>query len=562
MVGTRLDITERKEAQEKLRISEERLQLSVDGGGLGLWDWDVKANTAVFSAKWAEMIGYHVSEISTRGEEWTTRVHPDDLDSAKAAIVNHLKGLTPGYECEHRLRHKDGSWVWVLGRGRVTARDANGDALRMAGTNLDITALKQTQADLATSRDAAQTHALEARALAREAQAANAAKSDFLANMSHEIRTPMTAILGYADLLNDPTLDPKQIAEHVATISRNGSHLLSILNDILDLSKIEAGRMNIERIPVDLSQMLEDLVSLLNVRAREKGIGLEIKTPKVLPRTLLTDPMRLHQILINLVGNAIKFTELGSVTLEMSCQRTSGDVLSSIEFSVTDTGIGMTIQQMELLFRPFTQADTSTTRRFGGTGLGLTISQRLARAMDGEITATSEPGKGSRFTLKLEVGDQPIEWVNKTIESPAINSRDSSSVLPARLDGVRILLAEDGPDNQRLVSFILRKAGANVTIVDDGQKAVDAVLSPGETYDAVLMDMQMPILDGYGAARFLRRSGVTTPIIALTAHAMAGDRDTCIQAGCTDYCIKPINPSELIATVAKNVATSVHADAA
>ncbi len=386
------------------------------------------------------------------------------------------------------------------------------------------------------------------------AQHANLAKSEFLANMSHEIRTPMTAILGYAELLLDPAQAETERRDSVLTIRRNGEHLLSIINDILDISKIEAGQMTVEMIATSPRVVLEEVCSLMQVRAANKGITLSKDIVGELPAGVRTDPTRLRQILINIVGNAIKFTETGSVNIRVAFEQRPSPTL---RFDVTDSGIGMTIEQVNRLFRAFSQADNSTTRRFGGTGLGLSISKRLAEMLGGGIAVSSEAGKGSTFsvTISAEVLAQHDTQGEQFVVPRAGGPNASASV--DSLAGARVLLAEDGPDNQRLISFHLRKAGAEVEIASNGEIALKRVTDAAKpAIDLVLMDMQMPLMDGYEASRCIRAAGHTLPIIALTAHAMAGDRDQCVGAGCCDYLTKPIDRTKLVETCARWLAVA------
>jgi len=391
----------------------------------------------------------------------------------------------------------------------------------------------------------------------RESAAANLAKSEFLANMSHEIRTPMTAILGYADLLldDDFTQAPQQRIDAIRTIQRNGDHLLGIINDILDLSKIEAGKLTVESIPCAPLTVVGDVLNLMRVRSQAKGISLEVAYESRLPGRIHSDPTRWRQILMNLLGNAIKFTEIGGVRLIV---RFISGAVPRLEFDVVDTGAGMTPVQQSQLFRPFSQADASTTRMFGGTGLGLTISKRLAEMLGGDVSLVeSAPGVGTRFRLTILTG--ALDGVPMVV--PGL--QDGTADLPPRLPkseapacslaGCRILLAEDGPDNQRLISLVLKKAGAEVEVVENGQLAAEAALqavADERPFQVILMDMQMPVLDGYGAAALLRRKGYHGAIIALTAHAMTGERDKCLAAGCDDYATKPIDRVKLIALIA------------
>ena len=394
------------------------------------------------------------------------------------------------------------------------------------------------------------------------AEEANKAKSAFLANMSHEIRTPMTAILGYADVLlsdGDINLAPQDRIQAIDTIRRNGAHLLQLINDLLDISKIEANKLTVERLSCSPIEVAEEVVGLMNVPARDRGLTLSVDIEGEIPEQIHSDPMRLRQILVNLVGNAIKFTERGSVRIRLGCVPSeSGQTF--FQYKIIDTGIGMTEDQVDRLFKPFTQADVSTTRRFGGTGLGLSISKRLAQGLGGDVEVISEFGAGSEFIVTVDAGSQAgVKMVKQQSADPQDETRpfinDEGRV---ELDA-RILLAEDGLDNQRLFSVILKKAGADVTIVENGQLACDeykASLTTERQYSLILMDMQMPVLDGYEATRRLRQLGCELPIVAMTAHAMTGDRNACIEAGCSDYLSKPIQRDQFLATVARHAMQS------
>jgi two-component system, sensor histidine kinase len=389
------------------------------------------------------------------------------------------------------------------------------------------------------------------------AEGANRAKSEFLANMSHEIRTPMTAILGYSDLLLlQQDLGAGERDEFLKTIQRNGNHLLGIINDILDISKIEAGKMTIERIQCSPCNIVSEVASLMRSRAMAKNLFLQVEYAGLIPETIHSDPTRLRQILINLLSNAVKFTEAGGVRLKVRMNSTKESFCPHILFEVTDTGVGMSVEQLNQIFKPFMQADNSMTRRFGGTGLGLIISKRFAQMLGGDIAVESVPGKGSSFLVSVETG--PLDGIRMLDASnEVIHDLSSDSTQAAKSDVRlvgRVLLAEDGPDNQRLIAYLLRNRGAAVTVAENGQVAVEKYFESrdsGVPFDCILMDMQMPVLDGYGATQQLRSAGCRLPILALTAHAMRGDRERCIQAGCDDYLAKPINRSELIRMMAR-----------
>ncbi len=404
----------------------------------------------------------------------------------------------------------------------------------------DVTERREFEAQLKKHRQAA--------------EAATEAKSQFLANMSHEIRTPMTAIIGYSDLLLEPGQSDEERQRCVQTVRRNADHLLNLINDILDISKIEAGKMTVEKIELSPCQILGDVASLMRVRAIEKKIGFEIIYDSPIPAEISGDPVRVRQILLNLIGNAIKFTKSGQVRIHATCLDINSDN-PRMNFRVVDSGIGLTQEQLGRLFQPFTQADYSTTRQFGGTGLGLTICRRLVEMMGGEITVASVPGLGSSFEFTIPTGSLKNTRILTTPEE-AESIRQSPDVLTGsqpRLTA-RVLVAEDGPDNYRLISHHLTRAGATVVHAENGQLAFEKALDAdriAQPFHVVLMDMQMPVLDGYQATSNLRARGYWLPIIALTAHAMSGDRDKCLNAGCTDFLTKPIDPGLLIDTVRK-----------
>ncbi len=396
------------------------------------------------------------------------------------------------------------------------------------------------------------------------AEAASRAKTAFLANISHEIRTPMTAILGYTDLLLDPERPHEDRGEWMRTIRRNGDHLLSLINDILDLSKIEAGKLEIEWRPCAPAEIVRDVLSLVSRSALEKGLELRVEYAGPVPASIRTDPTRLRQILVNLVANAIKFTGEGSVRVAVAHEPVSGASPSRLRFDVVDTGIGIPRHKLQTIFEPFSQGDVSTTRKYGGSGLGLTISRKLARILGGDLIARSRPGRGSTFRVTVETGDlagiEMIEGMPQTkllaLESSglrALAAPDESHGGEGVLRG-RVLVAEDGPDNQRLIRTFLRRAGLEVDLVANGALAVERALGAqedGRSYDVILMDMQMPVMDGYEATERLREEGYERPIIALTAHAMDSDRQKCIEAGCNDYATKPIQRSRLLGLLAR-----------
>jgi signal transduction histidine kinase/CheY-like chemotaxis protein len=393
------------------------------------------------------------------------------------------------------------------------------------------------------------------------AEAANRAKSEFLANMSHEIRTPMTAILGYADLLSQANISAAEREEFLRTIQRSGNHLLGVINDILDLSKIEAGKMTVERIACSPRELAGEAAASMRKRAAARNLSLDVECRGPIPEVIYSDPTRLRQILINLLGNAVKFTEHGGVRLAVQMTTPVASPTPRLGFEVNDTGVGIAPQQMASIFQPFSQADSSTTRQFGGTGLGLTISRRLARMLGGDLTGRSTPGRGSSFLVTVAIGSpdaaRPAQEPQPAARDRAAGPRPSAPA-DLRLAG-RVLLVEDGADNQRLIAFLLTRQGAAVELAENGQAAVDMVVrahGAGEPFDCILMDIQMPVLDGYGATRQLRQLGFGMPIIALTAHTMPDDRRRCLDAGCDDYVSKPVDRGQLLHAVARHLRSS------
>ena len=430
----------------------------------------------------------------------------------------------------------------VMGDGRVrrtmyskaTFTHADGSLAGMIGIIADLTDLKDAEEKVR----AALVDKLSA-------EAANRAKSVFLANMSHEIRTPLTAIIGFSESLLDHGQSLSDRVEAIQAIIRSGRHLLGVISDILDLSKIEAGRLEFETIPVALDALLQDVKALAALHAAEKGIEFRLDPVFPLPREFMGDALRLKQILLNLTSNAIKFTDKGSVTVRVRHEPADG----RLSFEVIDTGIGMTEEQLARLFQPFTQADPSTTRKYGGSGLGLFLSKQLAERMGGSIAVESAPGAGSRFTLSVPTGSlDGVAFVHDVASWVQSASAADATAQARRLRG-RVLLAEDNVDNQRLIALHFQRLGAELVIAANGEEALARALA--EPFDLVLMDMQMPVLDGIEATRRLRAQGYRRPIVALTANAMQEDIRRCEEAGCDGFLSKPIDRARFSATLAR-----------
>jgi signal transduction histidine kinase/CheY-like chemotaxis protein len=451
-------------------------------------------------------------------------------------------------------------WRWVAARllrplqvlTRESRRTLSGETsfdLEPAGPH-EVRLLTQSLSVLVRNLVGARSH-LEDKVKERtlELERANRAKNEFLANMSHEIRTPMTAILGYAELCLAPDIPETDRRRYAEIIHANGEHLLAVINDILDVSKIEAGRMTVDPTVCSPFRVVAEVRALNEMRAREKGLTLRVEVRGAIPEVVRTDPTRLRQILLNLVNNAIKFTDQGGIVLAFQMQGDAGGA-ERLVFEVQDTGSGLTREQLERVFSPFVQADTSTTRKHGGSGLGLTISRTLARLLGGDLTCSSEPGRGSSFRVTIDPGS--LEGVRRLDHFPASEDGQHPEFAPSgqgtELRG-RVLLVEDVAVNRRLISTILLRAGIRVDEAENGQVAVEKAMAArqgGQAYDIVFMDMQMPVLDGYEATRQLRQSGYMRPIVALTSHSMSGERQRCLEAGCDEYMTKPIDRLALL----------------
>ncbi len=375
----------------------------------------------------------------------------------------------------------------------------------------------------------------------KSAEDANRAKDDFLTNVSHELRTPLTAVLGYTELMLDPTTAPDVPASSLRAIRSNATHLLQIVNDILDHSKINAGGMTVDPQPCSLQDLIREVTDCVVPRARAKSLKFDLQVDHMLPSHIVTDALRVKQSLINLLSNAIKFTDNGQVTLIIEPSTYSHKPM--LNFVIKDTGVGIAPEYLPHLFRSFNQADSSRTRRFGGTGLGLAIAHGFAALLGGTIVAESKLGMGSTFIFSIPLMVPPQQAAKTQEAAPAAAQKQATSLAGA-LDGMKILLVEDGVDNQRLITMVLKKSGAAVELAENGSVALEMLEK--QQYDAVLMDMQMPVMDGYTATRTLRTRGYTTPIIAVTAHAMAEDRAKCLASGCDDYMVKPIDRAKLI----------------
>jgi PAS domain S-box-containing protein len=525
----------RKRAEEALRENEAMLSCILDSLPLSIF-W-----------KNHECVYLGCNETFARG----THFRPQDIvgktdfdlawsrEDSEAYRADDREVMTSGrakihiVERQHRV---DGTCIW-LDTTKMPLLDAEGNVYGVVGIYDDVTQRKQMEDELHKARDAA--------------EAATRAKGEFLANMSHEIRTPMTSILGYTDLLTDDSLSAIDRKLFMATVRRNGEHLLQLINDILDLSKIESGKMAMDLGPCHLPSTVADVASMMRPRAEQHRNTLEVRYTGPLPETIHTDGNRLRQVIVNLVGNAVKFTENGNIRIAVSFLPQWRLDQSAVSVEVRDTGIGIRQKSLASLFQPFTQAESSATRKYGGTGLGLAISRQIVAALGGELTVRSSFGEGSTFTVTIPTGD--ISGVS-LLQSPGeviCEDEDGIQWTPGAdiLRGMRVLLAEDSIDNQELLRTVLGNVGAEVEVVENGRLAIER--AQAGNFDVVLMDMNMPEMDGYEATRRLRDRGYSRPILALTANAMSGDCEHCLSAGCNAHLAKPIDRKQLIEAVAQ-----------
>ena len=522
LLAVKADVTAQKEAEHALRDSEARLAEAQRIAHVGSWEWEVLNGRM----RWSREL-YRIFESDPEGfaptfEATLERIHPDDRMLIQRRIDDAL-AKRQRFSAVHRILRPGGGERVLHSEGRVEV-DEEGKPIRLFGISQDITQRRLMEDEL--------------RAAKEQAEAASAAKGEFLATMSHEIRTPMNAIIGMADLLGDTGLDDEQ-GLYVDALRRNGSILLTLLNEILDLSKLEAGRVEPERIPFALEPLIDDVLTPFRAPAESKGLTLRHEIAPEVPAALLGDPGRLRHILLNLLGNAVKFTDRGGVELRVTAAE--GERL---RFSVLDSGIGIPAEKREAVFEAFTQADGSTTRKYGGTGLGLTLCKRLVELLGGEIRLRDNPGGGSIFEFDLEL---PAH-----VGAPSARDEGAAPPLP---EGLRILLAEDAEDNVLLIERYLARGGVRLTVADNGLAAVEA-FQEGE-FDLVLMDVQMPVMDGIEATETIRqwerREGRPhTPILALTAFTLSGEVERCLQAGCDAHLSKPVKKKTLLTAIARH----------
>ncbi len=652
------DITVRKQSEQALRESEERLELVMEGSQLGFWDWDIVTGDVHRNERWAEMLGYTLEEIACSVKQWTDLHHPDDREGAWRSIRDHLEGRTPAHRAEYRMLAKDGSYRWILDQARIVKRDAEGKPLRMSGTHTDITERKQVEEALRLSQAETQTlleaipdlmfeldrdgrilsyhnptdevlyaspaeflgkpvqgllpapaativmaalaeadrqgwhrgatytleiagvqhwyelniqvqhgapsasnrfvalvrdvsererHAAELARAKDAAEAANRAKSEFLAHMSHELRTPLNAILGFSELMSrDDDLTTTQ-REMLGIINRSGEHLLRLINSVLDMAKIESGRITRQEQDFDLAAMLADLVELFRARAEAKGLALTLTQAPQTPRYIYADEGKLRQILSNLLSNAVKFTETGEIAVTV--QPVGADDGCTLQFTVQDSGPGIAAENLQSIFDSFVQAPGNLALH-EGTGLGLAISQHLVRVLGGELRASSTgvPGEGSRFTFTI-----PARCTTSAPPGPTpTGSRRVVGLAPGQ-PRYRLLVVEDHPESRQLLAQLLAEFDFDVRTADNGLSGIQI----WETWQPHLiwMDMRMPVMDGHEATRRIKAAAQGHPpiIVALTASVFESERASVIASGCDDFVRKPFREEEIVACLIKHL---------
>ncbi|HET6621487.1 MAG TPA: ATP-binding protein [Dongiaceae bacterium] len=532
---------DKAQIEARLREREQFLSLAILGSNDGIWDWRPNEHTLWLSPRWKEQLGYAENELPDSLSTWSALVHREDRDRVAQRFADFLEERTGSFEMVQRFRHKLGHDVHILTRG-IKMKDEGGRVTRVVGVHTDVTELLNAQEEL---RHQAASLAVLARDLEeqrRTADAASTAKSQFLATMSHEIRTPMNGIIGMLSLMLDSKLNADQ-KRWASTALDSSETLLTIINDILDLSKLDAGKTETELLDFDVAGLIEGVAALLKVRANAKGIVLRTDISLGVPKWLRSDPTRLRQVLFNLIGNAVKFTQRGEVVVSANAVMTRADGCD-LRIDVADTGIGIDRDQMTSLFEPFRQGDSGMARRFGGTGLGLAIVKRLVKLLGGSVAVQSDVAVGSTFTVMLPCG-VAASPLGRSVAP--VRGRNSGAEPRAA-----ILVAEDNDINRELVIQMLARLGHHATTASNGREALTA--AQARAFDLILMDIQMPEMDGLSAAAAIRAlpgEHGGSPIVAVTANAMVGDRERYLEAGFDDYLAKPLHLNQLQEVIAR-----------
>ena len=526
--------TNHQNINHKKDINQKFLQYAHQVSHAGFWYFNVLDNQLTWADETYELLGVPKSQ-KINEQTFVDLIHPDDKDYV-IKYWNNYKDIGKGYTITHRVIVNE-HIKWLESKSLVELNDRQ-EIVALFGTLEDVTERINEQIEAENYRlkleEIIHDKAIELEKSKIQAEKSSQIKSSFLSNMSHEIRTPMNAIIGYTHLLEQKITDPEQ-KEYIDRINDASKHLLGIINDILDLSKIEAGKMVLEERPFKLDKLIDEVRSIVIEMVKVKKLYIDIEKIDC-PEVIIGDSNRIRQILINLLSNAVKFTDTGGISLVLFIDKNIDDTHVNISFKVKDTGIGMTKEQQKRLFQEFEQADSSTTRLYGGTGLGLSISKRLSELMHGTLTVESKLNEGSEFILTIPVEIDELESTLKNIDL-----EESQTVMPKA--GSKILLAEDNFLSQKLAHRILTNMGMQVTVANNGKIAVDLVKS--KPFDLVILDIQMPVMDGIEAAKQIRAFNKETPILAMTANAFVEDKALCLQAGMNDYISKPIDPKSL-----------------
>ncbi len=539
-----VDVSEQKKTETELANAVNNLTMATKAGRVGIWSYDIAANKFTADNQLGRLYGFKDGQFDGKYNSWMSYIHPDDRQeyyNQFQMTLNDVKELN----FEFRIIWANGVVRHIHSLAQLQ-KDTNGKPIAIIGTSLDITRTKNIELNLKETISKLEEANVRANQLAEMAEIANKTKSEFLANMSHEIRTPMNSILGFSDMLMEGELTEDQ-RDIVQTINRSGNSLLTLINDILDLSKIEAGKMNIENIDFDIWQMTNDICNIIRPKVKPET-ELICNIQENVPHWLKGDPHRMQQVLLNLLGNAAKFTEKGKIELTIECINCD-DKDAMLEIAISDTGIGIPPEKQRQIYDAFNQGDGSTTRKYGGTGLGLTISKRILQLMDSDLLLESTVGKGSKFfflvTLPLGTDQELKNNINQSNDNQIYDQQ--LSALPGRT--VRVLIADDDDVNLKLTIKLLNKAGYETDTAHNGQEAIEKLQQ--QTFDVVLMDMQMPVMDGLEATRKIRELEIDIPIIALTANAFESDRKNCINAGMNDYLSKPLQRDKVINCINK-----------
>ena len=525
VLGICSDKTKEFEAKLQLENANQYLDLALEGANLGVWDWWLESNDVKFDIRWGEMLGIAYGDLEMNLNTWQSRVHPDDIDLCFEDITNYLEGKTNHYQNIHRMKHADGHWVYILDQGKVSEYDSNGKPIRFTGTHLDITIQKRQEEQIMLAK--------------KKAENAERAKSEFLANMSHEIRSPMNGVIGMVELLEDTPLSDEQL-DMLNTIRSSGEVLLTVINDILDLSKIESKKLELETLDFNIVSAINDVISLFLPEVNKKNLKLSFEN-YVESEFYNGDAVRFKQIITNLLSNALKFTDKGKIEISLNESHSSKNY-SLMELVVKDTGHGIPQKSKDKLFEAFTQADNSITRKFGGTGLGLTICKYLCELMNGSITFESELGVGTTFIVKFQLKKALCE---NSIQNKLkrVEENKFADSYPHQ-----ILLVEDNGINIKVATSFFNKLGYECDLATNGKEAIDQINKKGQDYYSIIfMDMQMPIMDGVTATKKIHDlyPQNSMKIIALTANAFDVDRKKCLEAGMIDYISKPISKDKI-----------------